>query len=383
MGSVPWGWHTGTFSSTKEREAMRMKLLLQASIFVLLTIGFDLAVGSPRGYRSSSRSSSSRSGGYDSYPTYPPPPAPYPYYSTSPAYDPEESYYVTAEPDYRNGSSLSTTDDETSLIDIIPENVNKFVEDTAENGAKVASEVVDGVKNALFAFIDVGKKLERVGMDLFDDLTDRRRKDYGNDTSSLQDEDIDEKLSELAQGVKDEWQQKRNSARKYGIEEDAESLIIEAKEKLVDLGKDKQLVGEKVKRINEGVNEMLTILVDESEDLKTKAKPVVDAMVKVEELIKTPEVREVSEAIGNAWDSFLKVVNPPEPCHWSYSRERYVQMGYSSAKYWVDDEWIRCLSRRGKTVPEIWDEVRAMTGAPMGRVQEYLRNQFCCLQDNW
>merc|ERR1712021_223231 len=124
-------------------------------------------------------------------------------------------------------------------------------------------------------------------------------------------------------------------------------------------------IGEKVKHINNGVNKMLIMLADETEDIQTKAKPVIDAIIKVDELIQTPEVQAVAKALS-----------PPEPCYWNYGREKYTKMGNSRNKYWVDDDWIRCLSRRGDGIQNIWYELRDRTGAPMQNIKDYTDEQL-------
>ena len=121
---------------------------------------------------------------------------------------------------------------------------------------------------------------------------------------------------------------------------------------------------------------MLVLLANETEDIQTKAKPVVDALVKVDELIKTPEVQAVVKGIQTFGESVTKFLNPPPPCYWNYGRERRVNFSYNNNKYWVDEGFIRCLSRRGEGRDEIIRRVSQRTGASERAVAYYLNYDF-------
>ena len=121
---------------------------------------------------------------------------------------------------------------------------------------------------------------------------------------------------------------------------------------------------------------MLMQLADETEDIHTKAKPVVDAIVKVDEIIKTPEVQAVAKGIQSFGESVAKLLLPPPPCYWNYGRARRVKFVYnlprSRHRYdvMVDEGFIRCLSRRGVSRDEIIKRVSIITGVDARNVAQ-------------
>merc|ERR1711935_565885 len=260
-----------------------------------------------------------------------------------------------------NSSAYNTNPNNGSLSAVLPENVNTFVTNTLENGLKVLSES--------WKFSGVAMKIEGIFNGLMNDLFG------GGPKSGKDDTQLDGRLVKLGGEVKKEWETIQKN-KNDGLERDAGYFLTGARDDLLRAGRGKQFIGEKVEQINNGVNKMLIMLADETEDIQTKAKHVIDAIIKVDKLIQTPEVQAVAQGLQTFWESIAKAISPPEPCYWNYGRERYIAMGKSRNKYWVDDDWIRCLSRRGDGIQNIWYELRDRTGAPMQTVKDYTRYQL-------
>jgi len=272
-----------------------------------------------------------------------------------------------------NSSTYHTNSDNGTLSAVLPENVNTYVTNTLENGLKVVSEISEGAKSTIDYFSGVAMKIEGIFNSLMNDLSGGGPKSASN--LGKDDTQLDGRLVKLGGEVKKEWETIQKN-KNYGLEREAGYFLTGARDDLLRAGRGKQFIGEKVKHINNGVNKMLIMLADETEDIQTKAKPVIDAIIKVDELIQTPEVQAIAQGLQSFGESITKALIPPEPCYVNYESERYVTMGYLGNKYWVYDEWIRCLSRRGYDIKHIYYEVSSRTGASMEEVMDYINYQM-------
>jgi len=254
----------------------------------------------------------------------------------------------------------------------LAENIYESVSNTFDNGAQVLSEISTDAKTTIDYLSGVAMKLEGIFTGLINKIG-------GGGPSSgpyvgKKETELEARLAKLELEVKDDWSSAR-AIKNWGIEKEAAYALAGAKEELLRASRGKQLLGDKLEDINNGINEMLVVLADETKDIQTKAKPVVDAIEKVEKLLKTPEARAVSQGIASFIDGVSNLFKPE--CHWNYGRERYTKLSYNAReKYWIDDGWLRCLYYRGDSVDSVAGKLSQRTGAPYGVVEEYVYNNI-------
>jgi len=236
-----------------------------------------------------------------------------------------------------------------------------------ENGAKVFSEIFEDTKTTIDYLSGVAMKLDEIFTGLINKLAGW--KSAAGPYVGKKDAELEARLTKLDKEIQDDIQE----IKKKRAESEVTLFLSGVREKIMEASRGKQFIGEKVGDINKAANEVLVVLADETKNIQAKAKPVVDVIGKVEELIHTPEV----QAIGKGFNLIVNTVsNLFQPtCQWDYGTEKYVQLvSYSRSKYWVDEEWITCLLNEGHSIWSITHKLSSRTGAPFDYVEEYIYN---------
>merc|ERR1712098_150272 len=222
-----------------------------------------------------------------------------------------------------------------SLESLLPAEVTDYVSNSLNNGAKVMSEYIDGAKPMLEAVNGFFQKLTQAYAATVQRLSGRPEGRPG-----LTDKQLDDGLENLQKEVAGARQDVYDYSKGHGIHKDAEIAMHGIREGILEAGKGKQFLDEKVKELNSGVNEVIMLLADETKDLPVKVKPAVDAIVKAKEVWETPEVQKVIKGIEKFFEG---------PCRWNYSYERRTYLDYNSSNYlWLDPYFIKCLKKKGK-----------------------------------
>merc|ERR1712058_194878 len=116
-------------------------------------------------------------------------------------------------------------------------------------------------------------------------------------------------------------------------------------------------------------------IAEETKDLQKKAEPLIDTILKVNEVIKSPEFNSFMDEMDNIGKSFSKLFGGSS-CKWNYARERYVT--FDSSKAWVDEEFVRCrLEANGwnRYDDKLVNDIQGYTARPYDHCDYYLKNQ--------
>jgi len=280
-----------------------------------------------------------------------------------------------------NGTLEDDVDGEASLVEVLHQNINEFLTNTVDNGLKVASDLFDGVKSTIDGLSGGAKRFDKIFEDFYKGFEDGRGGVTKTDPfAGIDDEKLDRRFLKLDGQVQTDWGNVINGKRP-GMEKNILMLLQESRAEIVNAGRGKQFLAEKVKQINHGLNELIIVVADQTEDIQTKAKPVVDVIAKVDEIIKTPEVQAAINGLQRVAEDISDFLTLQ--CNWMSSREKYAYFGYwtpqnTKLKFWVDEEYVRCLSRKWWSITEIAEMLEDMTGATQSEAENYLTHWF-----NW
>lgn len=273
-----------------------------------------------------------------------------------------EARYVDSESQGPNGTSGS------SVYASLPESLSK----TLDNGVKVLTEVSKDAQVTIDYLTGVALKMEGIFSGLIKSLSGGSQKSGGT-----KDTEMHARIPQLKKELEEDFES-ASQIKHWGIEKEAAYFLVDAKRVLLTLMQGKEFQGEKIEDINKGINEVLITLADETEDIQTKAKPVINAIEKVEKFINTPEVQAAAEGIINAAEAVAKFITPERPCEWDYGREKYVRIGHN--KYWVDEGYLLCLNNRGQSCYNIKNKLRNWIGANGSNIDYYMRNDVWFLR---
>ena len=125
---------------------------------------------------------------------------------------------------------------------------------------------------------------------------------------------------------------------------------------------------------------MLILVADETEDIQTKAKPVVDAIIQVDKLINSPEVQAVAQGIQSFGESVAKFLTPvPRSvvCRWNSYRGKLVEFPISMNRKYMDEDYLRCLKRRGYSQDSLISVVKSRSrGESRKNAELYVKYQI-------
>jgi len=272
--------------------------------------------------------------------------------------------------DVVEGSGFSGPSGKFSLEGIVPENLTSMVTDTTDKGLDLFNQLYDTANTVVDGIIGFGRKLEDISFNIYNSVAGGPGKN-GKSSSAV---DLDGKIDELLNEAQKEWKQGDFRNKKYDdrLEYDIRSGIQEGRDTVLNLVK---MVSEKAKEVEPAISQGVVDIADETKDLQKKAEPLIDTILKVNEVIKSPEFRSFMDEMDNIGKSFDKL-SGGSSCKWNYARERYVT--FDSSKAWVDEEFVRCrLEANGwnRYDDQLVNEIQGYTGKRWSVVERYLRYQ--------
>merc|ERR1712098_423715 len=112
-----------------------------------------------------------------------------------------------------------------------------------------------------------------------------------------------------------------------------------------------KMFAEKADEVKPAISQGVVDLAEETKDLQKKSRPLVDAFVKVNEVIESPEFRSFMDEIVGLGKSLSNEFGFGKKCKWRYDREQYMSIGEydyedGNSKAWVDREYIDCRLRQ-------------------------------------
>merc|ERR1712098_719026 len=179
-----------------------------------------------------------------------------------------------------------------------------------------------------------------------------------------------------------EWEDGDYDKSKNGhpVERDVRKGIQAGRKNVLNFIK---MFAEKADEVKPAISQGVVDLAEETKDLQKKSKPLVDAIVKVNEVIESPEFRSFMDDIEGLGKSLSKVFG--EKCKWSYAREQYVSFGeyneynYEYPKAWVDRQYVDCRLRQNgynRYDTNLIRDLASRSGANYDNARYFLRYQM-------
>jgi len=228
-----------------------------------------------------------------------------------------------------------------NLTEILPENFTSMVTDTADKSLSLFNQIYDNANTIFNGILGFGNKVDKVLQNTY-----YGPPYFGKKRSPAM--DLGNKIDNLMDEADKEF---RDGSYKVGMEMDTRRAIKDGQDYVLGWLK---FLTVKANDISQGIAD----LADESKDLQKKSKPLVDTIVKFNEVVESPEFRSIS--------SLFEV---DEVCKWSIGREREVTYGF-----FVDKEYVRCRLRKngGDTSDEnlIYDLVNMNKLLPGGTYED-------------
>jgi len=286
------------------------------------------------------------------------------------------AYTVTNSAQPTNSTTNSTT-----LHEVLP-GVNDFVSTSLTNGEKVISEVIGGAKPILDVFTGFSSKFINTLVKSYKRVEAGFGPHGGKKGSLISDQQLDEGLGELQEKIEQESRDFYSKHPTWTIERDATSLQQGIRRGVIGAGNVKKFFGVAAEDVNSGLNDMILLLANETKDLDVKAKPIVDAVVKIDEVLKSPEAKTMIKGIGDFAQSVAGFFETK--CQWDYFYEDQIALGRrKKSYYYVDPSYIWCLADKRTNIYTARNLVQKFAKIPEnkgGLLIQYLQNNYCCFK---
>jgi len=143
----------------------------------------------------------------------------------------------------------------------------------------------------------------------------------------------------------------------------------------------------KANEVQPAISQGVLDLAEETKDLQKKSKPLVDAIVKVNEVIESQEFRSFMDEIEGIGKSISKSLSKEfgVQCKWNYDMEQYVNYGEYEGypneypKAWVDTQFVKCRLRENggnRDDQNLVRELQSRSGSNYENAKYFLRYQF-------
>jgi len=233
------------------------------------------------------------------------------------------------------------------LVPDIPDNLTSIVTETADKGLSIFNQIYDAVNNLFDGVTGFGKKMEDVSFNIYNSVAGAPGKNGDGEPES--DVEVEDIIVNLLHEADKEWEDGDygRSKNEHPVERDVRKGIQAGRKNVLNFIK---LFAEKADEVKPAISQGVVDLAEETKDLQKKSKPLVDAIVKVNEVIESPEFRSFMDEIEGLGKSLSNVFG--EKCKWSYAKEKFVAIGkfeyvsYGSNKVWMDREYIDCRLRQ-------------------------------------
>jgi len=259
----------------------------------------------------------------------------------------------------------------------IPENLTSIVKETADKGLSLFNQIYDTVNTVINELTGFGRKVEDVSVNIYNSVAGGPVKNGGQASNNA----VENRIEDLLAEADKEWEDGGYETSKNGpVERDVRKGIQAVRETVLNYV---NLFAGKADEVQPALSQGVLDLAEETKDLQKKSKPLVDAIVKVNEVIESPEFRSFMDEMEGIGKSISKVFG--EKCKWSYAREQHVNFGeyneYNNEypKAWVDREYVNCrLTQNG------WDRddgnlvrnLQSYTGSNFEKASYFLRYQY-------
>jgi len=275
----------------------------------------------------------------------------------------------------------NSTTNGTTLHEVLP-GVNDFVSTSLTNGEKVISEVIGGAKPILDVFTGFSSKFINTLVKSYKRVEAGFGPYGGKKGSLISDQQLDEGLGELQEKIEQESRDFYSKHPTWTIERDATSLQQGIRRGVIGAGNVKKFFGVAAEDVNSGLNDMILLLANETKDLDVKAKPIVDAVVKIDEVLKSPEAKAMIKGIGDFAQSVAGFFETK--CQWDYFYEDQIALGRrKKSYYYVDPGYIWCLADKRTNIYTARNLVQKFAKIPEnkgGLLIQYLQNNYCCFK---
>jgi len=271
------------------------------------------------------------------------------------------------------------------LVPDIPDNLTSIVTETADKGLSIFNQIYDAVNNLFDGVTGFGKKMEDVSFNIYNSVAGAPGKNGDGEPES--DVEVEDRIEDLLHEADKEWKDGDYGRSKNGhpIERDVRRGIQAGRNNVLNFIK---LFAEKADEVKPAISQGVLDLAEETKDLQKKSKPLVDAIVKVNEVIESPEFRSFMDEIEGLGKSLSNEFGFGKKCKWRYDREQYMPIGdydyddnkaYGNTKAWVDRPYIDCrLNQNGynRYDEKLVRELAAKMGTDYEKARYFLRYQF-------
>jgi len=267
---------------------------------------------------------------------------------------------------------------EVFLVPDIPENLTSIVTETADKGLSIFNQIYDTVNNVINGLTGFGKKVEDVSINIYNTVAGGP----GKNGSQASNTAVEDKIEDLLYEADKEWDDGgyERSQNANPIEREMRKGIQDGRKNVLNYIK---MFAEKADEVQPAISKGVLDLAEETKDLQKKSKPLVDAIVKVNEVIESPEFRSFMDELEGVGKSLSKVFG--EKCKWSYAREQYVSFGeyneynYEYPKAWVDRQYVDCRLRQNgynRYDTNLIRDLASRSGANYENARYFLRYQM-------
>jgi len=260
--------------------------------------------------------------------------------------------------------------------------IDEFVSKSLSNGEKVIGEVIGGAKPIIDVFTDLSSKLMNTLVKSYTRVA-AGFGPYDKEGSLISDQQLDEGLGKLQEKIEQESRDFYSKHPTWTIERDATSLQQGIRRGVIGAGNMKKFFGVAAEDVNSGLNDMILLLANETKDLDVKAKPIVDVIVKVDEVVKSPEAQAVIKGIGDFAQSVARFFETKCQWKWNYERPIALRASQYTVYYDIDTSYIWCLAKKRTNIYTARNLVlkRAYISEKYyGLLTQYLQNNFCCFK---
>merc|ERR1711915_323452 len=225
-------------------------------------------------------------------------------------------------------------------------------------------------------------KMEDVSFNIYNSVAGAPGKNGDGEPES--DVEVEDRIEDLLHEADKEWEDGDYDKSKNGhpVERDVRKGIQAGRKNVLNFIK---LFAEKADEVKPAISQAVVDIAEETNDLQKKSKPLVDAIVKVNEVIESPEFRSFMDDIEGLGKSLSNEFGFGKKCQWSYNREQYMYIGEygiygdGNTKAWMDRKYIDCRLRQNgynrydeKLVRDLVDRM----GTDLEKVRYFLRYQF-------
>jgi len=262
---------------------------------------------------------------------------------------------------------------EVFLVPDIPENLTSIVTETADKGLSIFNQIYDTVNNVINGLTGFGKKVEDVSINIYNTVAGGP----GKNGSQASNTAVEDKIEDLLYEADKEWDDGgyERSQNANPIEREMRKGIQDGRKNVLNYIK---MFAEKADEVQPAISKGVLDLAEETKDLQKKSKPLVDAIVKVNEVIESPEFRSFMDELEGVGKSLSKVFG--EKCKWRYAREQYVSFGeYNEYKAWVDRQYVDCRLRQNgynRYDTNLIRDLASRSGANYENARYFLRYQM-------